>query len=450
MSRCYSYFFAAAAVSASLSLACSTASAETITYGPLLSRGATPDSMIVRWGTSATGDATSLRFRQKGDALYTMAMGRPARDHEVVLTGLKLGTQYEYVVQSGTAMSATYTFATCPAPGMPLDVVFYGDSRDGATAHARVLSEVQKRAPDMVFESGDLTPSGKYEQYLTEFFPTAKGLFATIPLMAVPGNHDAGSPYAQNYGAIFPSPKSGPPGQPWTSYYTFQCGNSQFIGLDSNDVQDADQNKFLDDSLRTASQSKDIQHVFIWFHHSAYSPGSHGDANNVIANWVPIFRDPKNKVTAVFGGHDHVYARMRDSSDVIYVVSGGAGAPLYSDTKASRATKVVSKSAYNFVSLHIAGLMMSAVAYDDTGTEIDRFSITKPTIDPPPPPDMGADRPDAGVDTNDPLPMMGEGGCSLLAQGGRSAQATTGGLFALGLLGLLILRSLLPRRRRMQ
>ena len=174
--------------------------------------------------------------------------------------------------------------------------------------------------------------------------------------------------------------------------------------------------------------------------------------------WFPL---PPRQVTLAAGTPQGGYAQMAEryrvelerrgiTVDIVTSAEGGAGAPLYSDTKASRATKVVSKSAYNFVSLHIAGLMMSAVAYDDTGTEIDRFSITKPTIDPPPPPDMGADRPDAGVDTNDPLPMMGEGGCSLLAQGGRSAQATTGGLFALGLLGLLILRSLLPRRRRMQ
>lgn len=417
----------------------SCATAETLTYGPFLSRGVTPDSMIVRWGTAGPADPTTVKLRRKGETVFAMQAGPPARDHEIVLRGLKPSTVYEYAVESGTVFSSTQGFATCPAVGdnLPLDVVFYGDSRDGAAAHARLLSEIRKRAPDMVFESGDIAPTGQYRQYLDEFFPATKNLFASIPFLPAPGNHDAGSPYRDNYGAIFPSPR--PDGAPWTPYYSVACGRSVFIALDSNSVTDGDQNDFLQQTLRQASESPDVTHVFVWFHHAAYSPGSHGDGRDVIARWVPLFNDPRNKVTAVFAGHDHVYARMRDpGSEVLYIVSGGAGAPLYDDNRSSRATKLVSKSAYNFVSLRIVDRTVSGVAYSDIGVELDRFTRTKLGGDPRP--DMGVgDGGPPDPDRMDPLPGAGgEGGCSTLGRGlgARAQRASTPLVLAVSLLVL--------------
>lgn len=427
------------------------AAAETITYGPMLSRGPTPDTMIVRWGTQGSSDPGLVSWRKKGDATFASVSGTAARDHEVVLTGLAPGSEFEYSIKSGSATSATYSFNSCPAAGLPMDVVFYGDSRSGPSAHARVVAEVQKHSPEIVFESGDLVPSGTYAQYLSELFPVIKDMVATTPFMAAPGNHDNYSTLATNYGAIFPSPR--PTGQAWQPYYSFVCGNAMFIALNSNDIVGTAQLNFLTAQLRAAAADTNVTHVLVWFHHSAYSPGSHGDNLDVQNKWVPLFNDPKNKVTAVFSGHDHLYARLKDASSVLYIVSGGAGADLYSDTGRTRATKVVSKSAYNFVSLHIAGNTLSGTAFDDTGTQIDTFSVTKSDT-PVTPPDMGTAPPadggagsDGGGNVEEPPPpppqmeMMGSG-CSL---GGLSG--SSGGIGA-GFAGVALGLSLLRRRRR--
>lgn len=415
------------------------AAAETITYGPMLVRGATPDTMIVRWGTQGASDPGLVSFRKKGDVSFNMVSGGNSRDHEVLLKGLSVGTEYEYSIASGSATSSTYAFNTCPAAGMPMDVVFYGDSRSDKVSHARVISQVQKHNPEILFESGDIVPAGIYATYLDEFFPVVKDLVATTPFQAVPGNHDAALPFAGNYGAIFPSLR--PSGDAWKSYYAFVCGNSMFIGLDSNDITDSDQLDYLNGKLRAATLDTSVEHVFVWFHHAPYSPGSHGDNGTVQSKWVPIFNDPLNKVTAVFSGHDHLYARMKDSkSDVLYIVSGGAGADLYSDTKASRATKVVSKKAYNFVALHIAGLTVSGVAYDDTDTEIDRFSVKKPMIDPP---DLGGTPPtaDMGTGTEDPPPPPDpKGGCAMSGVSSRTVSSASSLGVLLGFFGLALLR----------
>jgi hypothetical protein len=443
-------------------LAAAPAAAQSLTYGPLLGRGHTPDQSIVRWGTGAATDATSVAYRKKGAAMWQLQSGGAARDHEVILTGLAPGETYEYEVRSLTGTPEGGAFTTCPQAGRPMDFVFYGDSRTGfgtmAGEHAKVLMQVARKTPEMVFESGDIVPNGTYSQYLNEFFPVAKDLLRTTPFMAAPGNHDAISDLSANYGAVFPSPRAS--GAPWQSYYSFTCGNALFLSLDSNKVSDADQLKFLTTQLELGRGDRSIEHVFVWLHHAPYSVGSHGDNTTVQSKWVPIFNRPEYKVTAVFAGHDHLYARLDDSSQVVYVVSGGAGANLYSDSGTSKAKKVISKMVYNFVSIHLAGLTMSAVAYDDTGTEIDRFAVTKTGA---PPDGGGADggpvdvidagaKPDlsggvdGGAQADLAMPTPPAGGCTLAAPGS-GGPARTPGWGTLLLLGLCVSAAAARRAR---
>lgn len=459
-SRLQSCGLGAGAVLAVALLGGTTASAQTLTYGPILGRGYTPDQTIVRWGTGAAADATTVAYRKKGAAMWEMKTGTAARDHEVVLTSLSPGETYEYEVRSLTGSPQGAAFTTCPMPGRPMDFVFYGDSRTGfgtmAGEHAKVVAQLTLKNPEMVFESGDIVPSGTYAQYLSEFFPVANTMVRSTPFMAAPGNHDAISDLTNNYGQVFPSPR--PTGAAWQSYYAFRCGNARFLSLDSNKVTDADQLKFITDQLQAARDDAMTEHVFIWLHHAPYSPGSHGDNSTVQSKWVPIFNRPEYKVTAVFAGHDHLYARMDDSSTVAYIVSGGAGANLYSDSGSSKAKKVVSKMVYNFVSIHLAGRTMSAVAYDDTGTEIDRFAVTKTDTTP----DGGVTDggvtdgsvPDAASPADSSVPGPDGGTSSDLAApppppaGGCTQARSSSGPGPLGLGALLCLSGLLSLRRR--
>ena len=445
-----------------------TASAQVLTYGPILGRGYTAAQTIVRWGTSGATDATNVAYRIKGAPTWQLAPGTAARDHEVILTGLNPGETYEYEVRS-LATPDGATFTTCPMPGRPMDFVFYGDSRTGfgsvAGEHKKILLQVALKVPEMIFESGDIVPNGSYAQYLSEFFPAAKDLVKSTPFMAAPGNHDAISSLPANFGQVFPSPR--PTGAPWQSYYSFTCGNALFLSLDSNNTGDMAQLKFLTDQLTLGRDNADIEHIFVWLHHAPFSVGSHGDSVPVQTTWVPILNQPENhKVTAVFAGHDHVYARMNDGHGIFYIVSGGAGANLYTDTGTSKATKVVSKSSFNFVAIHLAGRTMSAIAYDDTGTELDRFAVTKVGMTP----DGGSPRDGGTVDggvldltassdatTSDDAsgkapdlaaPPPPSGGCSVSVVGG-GAPGSALGLGTLLLVGGALLSQRRVGRRRM-
>lgn len=378
-----------AIVVAGLALALSASAANASpTYGPILGRGLTGDQMLVHWGTAATTTPT-VQYRLKGATAFQSVTGAGQCsgancDWEALIPGLASGSVYEYQVPSDTN---THEFQTCPSAGMPMDVVFYGDSRDGEPEHAKIVASAIAQMPDIVFESGDIQADGSYAGYLTNFFVTASALVSTVPFMAVPGNHDANqitvsaSEVAQlkaNYARLFPTPGNTLNSSTWQSHYAFVCGGSMFIGLDSNIVSATDaQGTFLANQLAAAKSDASIDHVFVWMHHGAYSPGQHGDTLTVQSAWVPLFSDPANKVAVVFSGHDHIYAHMNDGSPVAYFVSGGAGAPPYSLTSTSKATTVKAvggASEYNFVKVHIAGAAVSATAYNDSGTVIETWN----------------------------------------------------------------------------
>jgi MYXO-CTERM domain-containing protein len=219
-----------------------------------------------------------------------------------------------------------------------------------------------------------------------------------------------------------------------------------FIALDSNSVGDAAQKTFLTGRLAAARADDTIRHVFVWFHHSAYSVGDHGDSSSVKQAWVPLFDDPANKVTAVFSGHDHIYNRLTDGSKVVYVVSGGAGANLYGTSGSSAAQSIVARSTYNFVALHIAGDLVTATAFDDAGNSFDTWMVNQGGPPPPdagsvtPPPDAGAAAaPDLAMATPDDNGQSPHGGCSVAAGQPAAPPALA---FALAVLALL------ARRRR--
>ena len=411
-----------------LLLGAATASATSFTYGPIVGRGETGDKVIVKWGTSSSS-ATTLYYKAPADPTWQTASGASSTDHEVTLTGLAASATYQYSFDASGASPTS--FATCPAPGAPLDVVFYGDSRApflGTSQHPMVIAAVATAHPDLVLNSGDLTYGGSFSEMQSSFLPQIVPLASSTPYMAAPGNHDDGAGLVGNFSRPFPTPRGA--SEAWRAYYAFVCGNSMFISLNSNDVGNATQLQFIKDKLAAAAADATIDHVFAFFHHAPYSVGTHGDTSNVKSSWVPLF-DAAPKMAAVFTGHDHNYGHYTNGGHVAYVVSGGAGADLYDINGSTSATKGASKNAYHYVKVHIAGLSLQFAAIDTSGTTIDSFDNGQAA-----PTDLGSSGGgDGGTNAGD---LAAGGGCAM-------ATGRTGG--APIVLALLLLGLALGRRR---
>lgn len=411
----------AVAVIAGFLFASLSAHAQTMQYGPLLARGIDPDTMYLKWGFTTSTPAT-LNYRKAGAATWQTLSSPDGVDHELKLYGLALDGAYEYSVAYGATQTPNKTFTTCPSPGMPLDIVVLGDSRDGGTRAKTIMDLVKAEAPDLILETGDIASNGAFDEYLTQFIAIASDVVDTIPFMASPGNHDWLSTPVSNYGRIFAVPRDAD--EAWRSYYYFTCGNVRFLSLDSSVLGSLAQLDFATNQLAAASADPSVEHVIVYFHHSPYSPGSHGDNTSVQNKWVPLFELADSKVRFVFTGHDHIYSRLSNGSAVTYVVTGGAGAPKYPIDSVTVATQEVSLSTYNYVKLHVVGSTIAATAIDSNGATIDTFSAVvppSPDLAVPTPPDLAASdlgAPDLSVSADDlattpPTPTQKAGGCTV-------------------------------------
>jgi hypothetical protein len=78
-------------------------------------------------------------------------------------------------------------------------------------------------------------------------------------------------------------------------------------------------------------------------------------------------------VNIVFNGHNHCYERSV-ANGVTYIVTGGGGAPLYTEVNESPDSFYFA-SVHHFVQITLSGGTLHGVAIEPDGTEFDHFTI---------------------------------------------------------------------------
>jgi hypothetical protein len=110
------------------------------------------------------------------------------------------------------------------------------------------------------------------------------------------------------------------------------------------------------------------------FHSCQFSSGLHGDNDKLHGAEVPkLLRE--HHVDFILEGHDHIYERGA-SDGLRYVVSGGAGAPLY-PVKHLRASARKVESAYHYVVFQVGPESGKLVAKRLDGSVIEEVGFTK-------------------------------------------------------------------------
>jgi len=294
-----------------------------ITRSPYL-QNATQTSMTIMWGTDfySTGPGTLYYGSEPGVYPNSVVTTNTFGLHIVTLDGLSPNqTLYYYVQAEGETIGqndANYFLTTAPVSDASFRFAAYGDSRSEPANHAKAVDMIRDNSPDMIIHVGDYVGTGTIENYEDQFFTPAAPLLRNTPLFPSRGNHDTDIWYPH----LFITPDNNPAGS--DLYYSFDYGLAHFICLDTVLLLDgvsADQDAWLQADL--AANTKPW--TFVFFHHPAYSSGSHGDTGLVQTTWMPLLE--QYDVTIVFAGHDHIYdAYLKD--DVYHIVTGGGGAPL--------------------------------------------------------------------------------------------------------------------------
>lgn len=232
--------------------------------------------------------------------------------------------QNKKIISFFAAIAISLTFFAESALAVTFSVM--GDTKDfvmgnasGATQLAAKYIKKKKASVNIVV--GDLINDCTDDANCMKSFDDWKGVVNPIYGKTYPamGNHDRAYAGADAvWQSVFNLPANGPEGYS-ELVYSFNKGNSHFVILDSSkpdfNIIDSNQRNWLEQDL--ARNKKKF--TFVFFHAPAYPVSVHiGSALDT----YPAERDAlwqildNHNVTAVFSGHEHLYARRKINSSV--------------------------------------------------------------------------------------------------------------------------------------
>jgi 3',5'-cyclic AMP phosphodiesterase CpdA len=219
-------------------------------------------------------------------------------------------------------------------------------------------------APDFVLHTGDMVENGLVADQWTTFFAVERDLMRQAPLYGVLGNHEANS-------ALYFDAFHLPGNERW---YSFDYGNVHLVALEvdgyASIAPGSEQIAWLENDLAQTAQPWKV----VFFHIPPYSSGAHGSDLTVRAALEPIFI--RYGVDLVFNGHDHDYERSV-ANDIVYIVTGGGGAPLYPQVNSNPAS-VYFTSTHHSVLVNVIGSTLSVSGVRSDGAHFDEFTLSKP------------------------------------------------------------------------
>ncbi len=297
------------------------------------------------------------------------------RGRHYLMRNAKLwATQLLLLVVAGTAVAAqnqqiTQRLATLEKLPTKFSFIVFGDNRAGDPScdavYRQMIAAALERKPDFIMNTGDQIDKPGNSAHWDRFWELSKNV--TMPYFLTVGNHDihievAGS--EETYLAQVDLPGK-------ELYYSFTAGNALFIVLDTYIKGEdkrimGEQLSWLEGILANAMP----KHRFVFLHHPLYPEKGKGKHHGNSLDRYSAERDRlhalfrKYNVSMVFSGHEHLYLR-KNVEELPYIISGGAGAPLYTDDS--------NGGYFHYVRVMVDGDQIQAEVLDSKGMVRDRF-----------------------------------------------------------------------------
>ena len=239
-------------------------------------------------------------------------------------------------------------------------VLVIGDWGSGTEPEGAVAAAMERYSETeeitAILTTGDNFYSDQIDFLLQPYeWTTAAG----IPFWLAWGNHDVETPERiAGIDSRFGAPR----------WVTHQWGGVDVLILDSNQVSSPEQLDFASEEMERSDRP-----TVVVFHHPPYSCSNHGDTNDVLETWLPLFDDD---VTLVLSGHDHNYQRFQDGSTT-YVVSGGGGSKVYGvgECPTGHVPLIDSAATFHFLVLEQTAGGIEVEVRDVGGNVLDEFFV---------------------------------------------------------------------------
>jgi len=317
-------------------LACSTSAAAApslIAAGPYLTElGAT--HVVVRAETETSETLTAVvevAHRSDGGAAASFKVTDPAPRagvHSMVFDGLAPKTTYHYEIvgprREDGAEGGQFTTAPANDDPSPIRFIVYGDDRGGIGVHRNIARHMLDEASDFFVNTGDLVADGRNGAQWEAFFDVEDSLLRDHCLFAAIGNHELVEESGASYLRYFGTAEQLKTHQ---LYSTFRWGMARFFFLNGEGTFLGEDRDWLERELKKAETEAGVVWRIVVTHNGPFSSGMHGDNDKMHGADIPALLR-QHHVDLVLEGHDHIYERGA-SDGLRYVVSGGAGAPLY-------------------------------------------------------------------------------------------------------------------------
>jgi len=261
--------------------------------------------------------------------------------YNAYLPNLEANTTYFYQVYSNASIFRdNLNFTTAPnRTTNNLKFLLFGDSRTQREQRSELVKKVMENFSDIDFfiHTGDIVEDGTIQSQWDAYFDDIELLSQKILGYFIEGNHERlnGNMYEN-----IPLPSNGIN----SFYYSFNIGPVNFIGLNTERDRTV-QTSWLEAELQKAEQDNDTLWKCVYMHQPIFNSRSNrDDLTDLISDWCPLFE--QYNVDLIFAGHNHYYERsypmdhlkafddsssyvFENPSNPMYIITGGAGAPLY-------------------------------------------------------------------------------------------------------------------------
>ena len=327
------------------------------------------NGIYAKWLVTGKSNHT-FEYGYSPDSLSTTA------PESCVLT--PLGYLYSVYIENPTGselyyrvITATHNFTTLRHVKLPhnesISFIAFGDTRDSPesphnfTVLANIVQKTISADPDVILFTGDaVLDSTDFASWML-WLDTMRPVFESYLVVMSRGNHDVSS-----YG--FFESLVGPP-------HLAKVGPLTIVVMDSENQTEAQSNW-----LNTVMTSSEIDTPWVigLIHRPFYAVGeTHDNFSWGIDN---LLKPLCGKVSVVFAGHEHLYARTKPLCDnsVIEVVTGGGGAPLYNPLNESYIEKTA--KVYHYIRGIVNDTTFYYTAIALNGTVIDSLSLSNSSL----------------------------------------------------------------------